>query len=156
MNRQHRRALAKVKKHRPTRFQQQPLRLSRIETRRRSFMNIEDIINTIQNREVEYINGKPYYYDPIDGKYYGLVSALEGWADYWEMIAKKYGIVIDTAAFKQMANCLNYCTPIQQTTIDRALNSVIKMKEVYLQLSYEDLRDMVITAEIKFELEKAK
>ena len=154
MNRQIRRLTAKVKKHKPAHFQQQPLYLHRIEKRRRDFLNIDDILNTIQNREVEYIKGKPYYYDHIDGKHYGLVASLQGWADYWLLITKRYQTDLDADVFNQIANCLNYCTPIQQSTIERALNSVVKMKEIYLQLSPAEIQDMVTTAEIKFELEK--
>ncbi len=155
MNRAIRRAMEKVNN---TAFSprrtEKTLKVNRIEKRRRDFINIDLVMDTLKKGMVDYVGDKPYYFDPIDAKGYELSSALEGWGEYWEMLSRKYCLHLNTAVFQRLANCLKYVTPIQKSLIVEAENAVLQQKQIYLQIPEDVLRDTVTTAQIRFEFEK--
>lgn len=119
------------------------------------FNHIDVMFTRIRTGYVDAVNGIPIMSDG-QGDWLEIAPALHGWCELWDLIATRYGLILQTGPLTIMANRLEYGTPLTMELIDRAQAVIDRCRKIYAQLDVYEVRSMVNTQCIKYEFEHLK
>lgn len=106
------------------------------------FGHIDIMFNQLRSGYIDAANGRPIMHDG-QGGWHEIAPALLGWGDLWDRIANKYKLVIDTQSLTQIANRLQYDSPLTIDLINKGQAAIDHCRAIYARLDVFEVRAMV-------------
>ena len=119
------------------------------------FNHIEIMFDQLRTGFVDSMRGKPIMSDG-QGGLHEIAPALLGWVELWDRIATKFGFVLDTRPLTILANRLQYDTPLTMDLIEKSQAVIDRCRFMYARLDVYEVRAMVNTQCIGYEMEELK
>lgn len=144
MNRALRRAMAKQKpipaqpKRRPV-----PPAVDEFE----QFDDIERMTQKLEHGAIETQQGRPVM--TTKGVTYDVLSALEGWMEYWRMLADKHGIAYDDEPMRVVARRLENAMPLTPSHIEGFKRVVSAQRAMFRSIPRREISSQATTVQIK-------
>lgn len=132
MNRQQKRQLAKQRNHKPNRSK--AIYTTNFQLEFESFDSIERLFANMRNGALEYEQGEGWVIMGLSGEYLHVLSALEGWMEYWRIITMENGIPYDDSALRRFAKSLEYEKPLNLGEVEAAYQVVQIQRHLYRTL----------------------
>jgi hypothetical protein len=129
------------------------LTLPKIIMRQYAFEGIDAALNTLKSNHIDHIDGQPVVWDREETSFLVLSELLSGWIEYWKTIAKKTGRTHNWVALDQLLAIIDTPRDLTLDLIADCELSVNKMKDWYMQVDYDLLRNTSIDLGIQFRLE---
>lgn len=106
------------------------------------FGHIDLMFNQLRSGYIDAANGRPIMHDG-QGGWHEIAPALLGWVDLWDRIANKYKLVIDTQSLTQIANRLQYDSPLTLDLTNKGQAAIDHCRAIYSRLDVFEVRAMV-------------
>lgn len=151
MNRQLRRAMAKQKpiapipKRRPV-----PAAVDEFE----QFDDIDRLTQKLEHGAIEVEHGRPVM--TTKGVTYDVLSALEGWMEYWRMLADKHTIAYDDQQMHAVARRLENGMPLTPTIIEGFKRIVEQQRAMFRSIPRHVISSQATTTQIKLLLDEQR
>lgn len=129
------------------------LTLPKIIMRQYAFEGIDQALTKLKSNHIDHLDGKPILWDAEEASFLVISEVLSGWIEFWKVIAQKTGRHHNWRALDQLLTILD--TP-RDITLDLLANcelSIKTMKDWYMQVDYDLLRNTSIDLGIQFRLE---
>ena len=144
MNRKIRRAMEKLKPIAP-----EPKR-RQIPSAIDEFQQFDDTMRLIQKLEhgaIEHQQGRPVM--TTKGVTYDVLSALEGWMEYWRMLADKHNINYNDEPMRVVTCRLENAMPLTPTHIDGFKSVVDAQRAMFRSIPRHVISSQAVTTQIK-------
>lgn len=151
MNRKLRRAMAKIKD------QPAPIKRRNVPAAIDEFQQFDDTDRLIQKLEhgaLEHQQGRPVM--TTKGVTYDVLSALEGWMEYWRMLADKHNIDYDDAPMRTVVCRLENAMPLTQSHIQGFKNVVAAQRAMFRAIPRHIISSQATTTQIKLITDELK
>ena len=148
MNRKIRRAMEKLK---PTTPQPKRRSVPSAIDEFEQFDDIERMIQKLEHGAIETEQGRPVM--TTKGVTYDVLSALEGWMEYWRMLADKHGVAYDDQPMHAVARRLENVMPLTQSLIDGFKRVVAAQRAMFRSIPRQDISSQATTVQIKLLLD---
>lgn len=99
-----------------------------------SFDTIERLFEQIRNGELRYDQKDGWVIMSLAGEDMHVLSAMEGWIEYWQSLAADQNIPYDDGALCRLAKSLEYEKPMNMAEVDAAYAVVCRQRELYRAL----------------------
>jgi len=121
------------------------------------FEQFDDTMRLIQKLEhgaIETEQGRPVM--TTKGVTYDVLSALEGWMEYWRMLAEKHGIDYDDQPMHTVARRLENGMPLTPTLIDGFKRVVEQQRAMFRSIPRHVISSQATTTQIKLLLDEQR
>lgn len=132
VNRQQRRLEEKRKARKPNRSS--AIYTTNFQLEFESFDSIERLFANIRNGSLEYQQGEGWVIMGLSGEYLHVLSALEGWMDYWTEITNEQEIPYNDVALRKFGKSLEYEKPLNMLEVNAAYEIVKLQRQLYRAL----------------------
>lgn len=125
------RKLAKQTKHKPNRSK--ALYNTSIQLEFEAFDTIERLFLALKNGALEW-DAEGFIIRGLSGEYMHVLSALQGWIQYWSELAKHLALQYDDTALVRLAKSLEYEKPMQLAEVNAAYAVVSHQRQFFRKI----------------------
>lgn len=118
------------------------------------FDDIERMVQKLEHGAIETEQGRPVM--TTKGVTYDVLSALEGWMEYWRMLADKHSIPYDDQPMHTVARRLENVMPLTPTHIDGFKRVVAQQRAMFRSIPRRDISSQATTVQIKLLLDERR
>lgn len=115
------------------------------------FDDIERMVQKLEHGAIETEQGRPVM--TTKGVTYDVLSALEGWMEYWRMLADKHSIPYDDQPMHTVARRLENVMPLTPTHIDGFKRVVEQQRAMFRTIPRHEISSQATTTQIKLLLD---
>lgn len=131
MNRAESRRAARAAKHKPNRSAARYITPAQLEFD--SFDSIDRLFQKLRHGELEWgANG--WVIMGLSGASLHILSALDGWLEYWSTLALQQSIAYNDVPLRRLAKSLEYNKPLTEAEVDAAQRVVDQQRLMYRTL----------------------
>jgi hypothetical protein len=115
------------------------------------FDDIERMMQKLENGAIEMEQGRPVM--TTKGETYDVVSAMEGWLEYWAAVATKRGIPYDDEPMRIMKRRLDNGVHLTPDIIQGAKRVVAAQRALFRAIPRHEISSEAVTTQIKIAME---
>lgn len=120
----------------------------------RAFYLVDQVFDQLKRGEVDAIQGEPHFMDPIDGRWYQLAAAMDGWCEAWARLIRRYRLDhINLAPVLQLVRMLHNGAPVTPDLVDRARETIDAARKAYRGMDVAVVRQIIRDTRISIELQ---
>lgn len=127
--------------------------LPKIIMRQYAFEGIDNAIAKLKSNHIDHLDGKPILWDAEEASFLVISEVLSGWIEFWKVIAQKTDRHHNWSALDKLLAIIDTPRDLTLDLIADCELSVNKMKDWYMQVDYDLLRNTSIDLGIQFRLE---
>lgn len=117
------------------------------------FRPIHRLFDQLRSGEIDSADGQPIFLD-WQGNWCEVVPALDGWAGCWERIAAGEGLVLSTAAVRQLARSLADDVELTEDQVDAAWQEVLATQRATLRIPRKTMGNYMRTELVAIEVDR--
>lgn len=115
------------------------------------FDDIDRLMQKLEHRAIEMQQGRPVM--TTKGETYDVVSALDGWMDYWAAVAQKRSIPYDDQPLRTLNRRLDNGMPLTDDIVQGAKRVVAAQRAMFRSIPRSDISSEAVTTQIKLMME---
>lgn len=117
-----------------------------------AFEKVDECFTRLKSNHIAHIDNSPVIFNRTDG-YYNISDALDGWLEFWKIIAAKTGRSAEYAPLEKLLGIIDTDEDITLDLIAECELLVKKFKQWYLKTDFDLLRETSIDLGIKFNID---